>query len=360
MSVLPYGRVSDLTPPSYVALQRTQESRPAPELMKLASPEATRAAEQAFSAAARPASSRAEHESAVFLRQSDARQVVRQMYRMGRLRGQHAAFDQVFWEATLGAQADQLLQAARRVDGGTTVSTQRRAHDPFRQYVAWLEAQERSDPNEDPRTRQRIDDALDSLWRDHEAAIVAGFNTAPSLMRFAEQIEEWDHFRNLYATLVVQGEALASVFKALLERFGAHRLARAVKALRDAIAADLASPCVSADRTRLLQHQMDLEGTHTISSMVAESDQLCRRVQAGGVTPEQVMDFVGGVFDFVSFSAYADSKLNALCALLAPQGDVTEKLRGLVREFLKQRVPMGLWRNPEVREHLFPSVFRPR
>jgi type III secretion system YopN/LcrE/InvE/MxiC family regulator len=359
MSVLPYGRVSELGTPSYVSLQPTQGSRPVAEVAKPAAPEATQAAEQAFSAAARPAHTRAEHESNLFLRQTDARQLVRHMYRMGRLRGQHAAFDQVFWESQLATQADALLRAARRVDGVRSLA-ERQVADPFRRYVALLEARERLGPDEAPQTPAQIDDALDEVWEGHEAEILAGFNTAPALMRFAEQIEEWDQFRNLYATLVINGEALASVFKALLERFGARRLARAVKALRDAIAADLASPRVSADRTRLLQHQIDLEGTHTISSMVAESDSLCRRLQPGDVAPEQVMEFVGGVFDFVAFSAYADSKLNVLCALLLPSGEVTEKVRGQVRDFLKQRVPLGLWRNPEVREQLFPSVYRLR
>lgn len=353
MSILPYAR-GELTQSSpLLPVQRTPDA-------KGATAEVAKFAEQAAASAARSTGSRQETDSSMFMRQTDTRQVVRQMYRMGRLKGQHGAFDMVFWESGIAKDADQLLRVAA-IEGSLRQLADRRGRDSFEHYLTLLEARELAggapSGNE---TIQALDDALDAVWSDHAEEILAGFNTAPALMRFAEQIDEWTYFREVYSTLVLNGEALAKTFRSLLKRFGASRLRRAVKALRDAIAADLASPFVSADRTRLVECQRDLEGTHTISSIVAESDSLCRRVAPQDTTPERVMAFVGGVFDFISFNAFADHKLTELCALLVPMEQLTEKERHQVREFLKAHVPMGLWSSLAVRENLFPTMFRSR
>jgi type III secretion system YopN/LcrE/InvE/MxiC family regulator len=365
MSVLPYGRVSEIgASNNLLALQRPPDAKATPDAPGTKSTpgdaEATKFAEQAARSSTHALATRAEQNSSIFMRQTDTRQIVRQMYRMGSLKHQHAAFDMVFWRHELATQADDLLRVAR-LEGNLRQLSDPGHRDWFQGYLTLLEARERAgDADDAAPVIKLIDDALDSAWADNEAAILAGFNTAPALMRFAEQIDEWNYFRGVYATLVLNGEALATTFRSLLKRFGASRLRRAVRALRDAIAADLASPMVSADRTRLVECQRDLEGTHTISSMVAESDILLRRVAPEEATPERVMGFVGSVFEFVSFSAYADYKLVELCGMLVPKEQVTEKERAQVRDFLRLHVPLGLWSSLAVRENLFPAVFRSR
>jgi len=361
MSILPYARGEPTQSLPLLPVQRTPETKgDNGATAQSRAAEAARFAEQAGASATQSTGSKHETDSSMFLRQTDTRQIVRQMYRMGRLKGQHAAFDMVFWESDIAKHADQLLRVAA-VEGGLQQLADHRGRDPFEHYLTLLEARELAGgADSDDETIQGLDDALDAAWSEHAEEILAGFNTAPALMRFAEQIDEWEYFREVYATLVLNGEALAKTFRSLLKRFGASRLRRAVKALRDAIAADLASPFVSADRTRLVECQRDLEGTHTISSIVAESDSLCRRMAPQDTTPERVMDFVGGVFDFISFNAFADQKLTELCALLVPKDQLTEKERHQVREFLKAHVPMGLWSSLAVRENLFPTMFRSR
>jgi len=364
MSILPYARGEFTQSSPLLPVQRTPETQGATAdngaTAQSRATEAARFAEQAGASPTRSTGSKHETDSSMFLRQTDTRQIVRQMYRMGRLKGQHAAFDMVFWQGDIAKNADQLLRVAA-VEGGLPQLADRRGRDPFEHYLTLLEARELAGgADSDDETIQGLDHALDAAWSAHAEEILAGFNTAPALMRFAEQIDEWAYFRQLYATLVLNGEALAATFKSLLKRFGASRLRRAVKALRDAIAADLASPFVSADRARLVECQRDLEGTHTISSIVAESDNLCRRMAPEDTTPERVMDFVGGVFDFVSFNAYADYKLTELCALLVSKDLVTEKERNQVCNFLRLHVPLGLWSSLAVRENLFPAMFRSR
>lgn len=359
MSVLPYGAISQVRP-EYLTLQRTSsdpKAQPGPAAAPTARAE-PKALEQAFSAAARHAS-RAQAEAPAFQRLADTRQVVRQMYRTGRLRGQHAAFEQLWQEGELVPQAKELVKEAKRVDGDVYRLADRQNRDPFNRYLALLEARERLGLD-DPGTAQRLDDSLEQAWEAHEAEIMGGFNTAAALMEFARNVEQWNYFRMLYANLMVHDATLASIFKALLEKFGASRLSGAIESLRGAIAADLASPIVNADRVRLVQSQLDLESTRKMSSLVAEGDALCRQVQGDRSTAEQVMRFVGGVLDYVGITAHAEQRFNALCDLLSPLDPTSAMARHRLREFLKLKVPMSLWRSLEIREYLFPAMYRTR
>lgn len=360
MSVLPYGAISQVRP-DYLTVQRTNTDPKAPTAggaVSSATRTEPKALEHPFSAAARHPS-RAESDAPMFQRLADTRQVVRQMYRTARLRGQHAAFEQLWQEGELVPHAKELIGEARRVDGDVYRLADRQNRDPFHRYLALLEARERLGLD-DPEAARQLDDGLARAWDKHEAEITAGFNTAGALMEFARDVEQWNYFRILYANLMLHDATLAAVFKALLEKFGPSRLGGAIEALRGAIVADLASPIVNADKVRLVQSQLDLENTRKMSSLVAEGDALCKQVQGTASTPEQVMRFVAGVLDYVGITAHAEQRFNALCDVLSPLDPTSAMARHCLREFLKLKVPLSLWRSLEIREYLFPAMYRTR
>lgn len=361
MSVIPHAQFSDLRPGDYL-LRLVPQSMPAEAAHKPAVPHGgvdhVKAAEElSFGVAARSRPLGAEKDTATLAQTRSGRDLVRQAYRILRLRGVQAAFDQAFWHGEIDANAQRTLAVVRRSDGSPFDDAD---EDPFRRYVYLLEARRQVDPAEEPVVGRRLDDELDKLWLAHENEIVAGFNTARPMMRFAERVEEWDHFRSIYFAWVAHGEPLATTFKSLLEKFGPARLRAAINTLRDAIAADLASPIVCADKTRMQQQQIDLERNRTISSLMADTELFCRQLKADQPPmPEQVMNFVGGVLEYAAGPAN-ERKFNALCAIVLPDDEVTEVLRGRVRQFLKKSLPLPLWSSAEARDSLFPPLFRNR
>lgn len=360
MSVLPFAGVGQVRPDAPTQIQRTQpdpKALPNGPVVSTSRAEA-RALEHAFSSATRQPA-RADAQAPTFHRLTDTRQVILQTYRLGRLRGQHAAFEQLWQDDELVGRAKALVEEARRVGGDVRALADREPADPFNRFLALLEAREQLGLD-DPDAARQLDALIGQAWDDHGAEIASGFNTAGALMDFARNLPQWNYFRTLYADLMLSDVSLAAMFKALLEKFGAGRMSGAIESLRRAIAADLASPIVSADRVRLVQSQLDLETTRKMSSLVAEGDALCKQVQGERSTPEQVMRFVSGVLDYLGATAHAEQRLAALCDLLSPLDPTSAAARHHLREFLKLKVPISLWRSLEVREQLFPAMYRTR
>lgn len=362
MSVIPHAPLGSLRPSDF-SLQPLPQDGPTigvgpRHISSTASVDHVKAAEElGLSVAARSRARSAQQDATTQEQTRSGRSLVGQAYRVMRLRGLQTAFDQAFWSAEVAPQAQRRLVLARQFDGRSFDEADE-GLDPFKRYLYLLEARELAEGTEAPGVAMRLDDALDRLWEANEAQIVAGFNTARPLMRFASRIEEWDQFRSIYFAWVVHGEPLATTFRSLLQKFGPARLRSAIDTLRDALAADLASPIVCADRQRMQQQQIDLERNRTISSLVADTEHFCRELKAGSPPgPERVMDFVGGVLEYAAGPAN-ERKFNALCAIAVPDDEVTEALRWRVRQFLKKHIPLPLWSSVEARESLFPSLFR--
>jgi len=354
MSVIPYGPITDVRPPEYTRVPETRTSPdPATPLATQRVGDVEAAEELASGFTSRVRSYAAERDKSTLDRNAHQRAVMRQAYRISRLRRVYVAVDQAFWHDEVTPRADELLKVARQQGERLTDSNE---EDPFKRYVSLLQAKEQA--GGDTQVQQRLDNALDQLWEQYQNAIVAGFNTKGPLLRFARDLAEWDHFRRIYLECVVHGE-LAKTFKALLDRFGPGRLGEAIGTLRNAIAADLNSPVVCADETRWQQETLDLVDNRRIHSLIATSDDFCRReLLPKAPTPEVVMNFVGGLLEFVA--GPNDRKLKALCAVLVSEEDVNEALRLRVCDFMKKHLPLWLWVTPEARDFIFPTALRAR
>lgn len=364
MSVLPtpgltsLGGVRELMPVQRPAATPSgTPAAPHPAAMPtLATSRAERAAmEHALAQAAQGTRHKADNEPLVFTRQGDQRQLVRTMYR---LRNQYATFDQMWKEGEVDKTAEELVLEARSMEGDVYAAARRRQPDAFQRYLALLDARDRMQQFDDELATLRIEAALEEDWAKHQDAIMAGFNSAESLLEYARNFAQWNYFRVLYASLMVHEATLAATFKALLEKFGPARITGAIEALRGAIAADLASPLVSCDRVRLIQSQLDLETTRKMSSLMREGDAVCKKVHGERSSPELVMRFVGGVFDYVGITTYSDQRFTLLCELLNPDDPTHPATRHFLREFLKSSIPLSLWRSMEVRANLFPVMWR--
>lgn len=357
MSILPYGPINE----NMRALEyaRPPEVKTTPEAA--VSPHSTHAVDHVkvaeeftnFGISARARQHSTERESAR-PRNFDQRALARQAYRMGRLRGIYAAYDEVFWRNEVTPRAEKLLRAARRT-GKVEARADAEQEDPFKRYIALLEARQLAAG--DTQAGQRLEASLDQVWEQHEGAIVAGFNTMGPLLRFSRDIGEWDTFRAIYFECVIHGE-LAKTFRALLDRFGPARLRSAIDTLRNAIAADLASPIVCADKDRWQQEYLDLVDNRRILSLIVTAEDFCREALTRDPEAEMVMSLVGGVLDYAA--GPNERKLNALCAILVPEEDVTEVWRLRLRQFMKKHVPLWLWSSAEARDLIFPAALRAR
>ncbi len=360
-AILPYGNVGQLSPHQ---LRLQPEAPPAhatsaPQKPADAEVEAAEAAEEAgLAALARswqtPGGAR-DHHSASPLWIRDDRGNARVAYRLGRLRRVHTLVSDAFWGEEVGPRAAELLSAAEDVRRDVHRLVTFQNANPFKRYVYLLEAEQQAAAGSD--VAKRLQDAMDKVWSEHAPSIVAGFNTAGALMHFARHVDEWDQMRNIYFALAVHGDSLATTFKALLEKFGPARLRSAIDALRRAVAADLASPIVSGDRERMLQQQGDLERNRTMSSLMADAEDLQRRLWFRTPKPEEVVAFVVAVLEYIA-GPVNDRKFNALCALALPGEEIDEIVRRRIREFLKRKLPVWLWGSEDARETLFPLVFR--
>jgi type III secretion system YopN/LcrE/InvE/MxiC family regulator len=282
---------------------------------------------------------------------------LRQLYRIARLRGLHAAFNDAAEHEQAGIMAAELLMKAR--EGGDVKSLADLQHaDPFKRYVFLLEAQELAERAHEQHAdvRGRLAHALTGVWDEHQRTIQAGFHTARPLARFAQHGHEWDEFRGIYFNWVIQGGSLSTTFKSLLQKFGAERMREAVDTLRQALAADLASTVVNADWARMVQQQGDLERNRTIWSLVVEADEFLAGLGRRPAPEHQVMAFVAEALDCASLGA-SERRLHTLCALALPGSEITEALRWRVRVFLKQKLLATLWSSAEARDALFLPAF---
>ncbi|WAC74570.1 hypothetical protein OU995_07650 [Roseateles sp. SL47] len=278
---------------------------------------------------------------------------LRQVYRIARLKSLHAAYQDTPWGAQAPAMAQELLAKAKE-GGNVQHLADLQSVDPFKRYAYLLEADElaQRDPQADPAVRERLQQAQVSFWQQHQRRIMAGFNTARPLARFAQRGQEWDDFREIYYDWVLQGGGLAATFKSLLSRFGPDRMRDAVDTLRQAIVADLASPLVQADWSRLVQQQGDLERTRTIWSLVVDADRFLAAAHRREPTDAQVMGFVSDVLDYATLAAN-ERRFSALCATAYPGGEVSPWQRSELTKFLRRHLPMEIWSSPEARETLF-------
>lgn len=280
---------------------------------------------------------------------------LRQVYRIARLRGLHAAFDDAAAREQAAARAGELLARAR--EGGDVRTLADLQHpDPFRRYVHLLEAEELASRADAPAdVSARLAHASEALWAEHQRTIQAGFHTARPLVRFAQHQGEWDEFRAIYFDWVVHGGSLSTTFKALLQKFGAERMRDAVDTLRQALVADLASPVVNADWARMVQQQADLERNRTIWALVVGADEFLTALHRRPAPQQQVMAFVSEALDCACLGA-SERRFQALCMAAAPGAEIDETLRWRVRSFLKRDVPAALWPSAEVRDALFPPA----
>lgn len=359
MSVLPVGSITNVRPLEY--LQKTQEpqhaTQPAPT-HPAGRVNLTEAAEElTFGITAQGRSRGAEREQTSLSQHRDPRTVSRQMFRISRLRGVYAAFDQAFWQEEVLPQAQALLERVHRQDANQN-QTDSRNQDAFKSYVSLLEAQRQAIAAGDTAAAHRLEQELDHVWEGNAVAVAAGFNTLTPMLRFARNVGEWDRLRAVYFECVVPGN-LAKTFKAMLERFAPERLREALDALRQAIVADLASPIVCADKQRWQQQTLDLIDNRNLSALIASSHEFCAALLSGDPQAVLVMRFVGGSLDLAS--SPTDRKFDALCALLVPESEVNEVLRMRLRNYLKRSLPLWLWASPDEREQLlFPPMQRLR
>lgn len=284
---------------------------------------------------------------------------LRQVYRIARLRGLHAAFNDAAAREQAAARAQELLVKAR--EGGDVKGLADLQHaDPFKRYVHLLEAEElagRTDASAD--VRERLARAAETMWEEHQRTIQGGFHTAGPLVRFAQREREWDEFREIYFNWVVfHGASLPATFKNLLQKFGPERMRDAVDTLRQALVADLASPLVNADWARMVQQQADLERNRTIWSLVVGADDFLTRMNRRATPEHQVMAFVSEALDYACGGG-SDRRFHALCMAAAPGAEIDEALRWRVRSFLKRDVLATLWPGAEARDTLFlPAPIR--
>jgi type III secretion system YopN/LcrE/InvE/MxiC family regulator len=281
---------------------------------------------------------------------------LRQIYRIGRLRGLHAAFEDAFWRDEVVAPADELISQARQ-GGDVKRLADFQAADPFKRYVFLLEAEVRarteSEPNLD--VQKRLASALKQVWVEHEKQIQAGFNAAQPLARLSEHEQEWNEFRRVYFNCFVHHGTLAQTFKSLREKFEPERFRESIKTMRDALAADLASPAVLADRVRMEQQQRDLENNRTIWSLASDAEKFLHGLSGKHVPDQRVLDFVGEVLDYATGPAN-ERKLNGICALV-PDAEPTEHLRWQVKNFMKHKLLLSVWSSLEAHDTLFPPSF---
>lgn len=353
MSVIPAGAITDVRPIDYA--QRAEKQAQAAQqahLMQQQLPtvldvDPVDAAEElSFSIAHRGRTVVSQQETAQSSFTLDLRALARLVYRINRLKGLNAAFDQAFWKGEVAQRGNDKLNMAR--DDDTVESlTDSGSEDPFKQYVYLMEARQLARHGEP--AAKKLDDALARVWDNHQSTIVAGFNTMKPMVAFAKDLQEWDKFRAIYLECVVSGD-LGRTFKALLDKFGAGRLRQSIATLRNAIAADLASPIVSADKDRWQREYLDLMDNRRISSLIASTSDFCQELRVGDPQPDVVMGFVGGVLDFVA--APNDRKFNALCAVLVPEEELNEVIRMKVRSYLKKYLPLWLWSSPEARDQM--------
>jgi hypothetical protein len=277
---------------------------------------------------------------------------LRQIYRIARLRGLHAAFNDAAAREHAAARAHELLMKAR--EGGDVKALADLQHpDPFKRYVFLLEAEELADRAKDPAdVRGRLTRASAALWDEHQRTIQAGFHTARPLARFAQHEREWDEFREIYFNWVIHGGSLSATFRNLLQKFGPQRMRDAVNALRQALVADLASPVVHTDWARMVQQQGDLERNRTIWSLMVEAHDFLSRLNRRPTPDHQVMTFVSEALDYACLGA-SERRLHALCLAASPGAPVNEALRWRVRNFLKQELLATLWPSAEARDALF-------
>jgi hypothetical protein len=358
MSVLPVGLITEVRPLDYVqkASEIEYSAQAAPP--RAGTVNHTEAAEElSFGIAVRGRSQAAERESVSLNRPRDGRTVSRQMFRIGRLRGVYAAFDQVFWWGEVVPQDTALLERVHRHDAYQDPADTR-GEDPFKTYVYLLEAERQATAAGDTAAARQVELALDKVWNENAVAVAAGFNTLAPMLRFAKDVGEWDRLRDVYLESVVAGD-VAKTFKALLERFRPERLHEAIGALRNAIAADLASPIVCADKQRWQQQYLDLIDNRRLSSLVASSSEFCTELLARDPEADLVMNFVGSSLDLAS--SPTDRKFAALCTVLLPEPEVNEIVRMRLRNYLKKHLPLWLWASAEARDQLlFPPMQRLR
>lgn len=280
---------------------------------------------------------------------------LRLTYRIARLRGLHAAFNDAAARERAAAMADELLVKAR--EGGDVKTLADLQHpDPFKRYVFLLEAEELADRTHAPdEIRERLVRASAAIWDEHQRTIQAGFHTARPLAWFAQHEREWDEFRQIYFNWILHGTSLSTTFKSLLQKFGPQRMRYAVDTLRQALVADLASPVVNADWARLVQQQGDLERNRTIWSLVVGAEDFLTRLNRRPVPEHQVMTFVSEALDYACLGA-GERRLHTLCMAASPGAEIDEALRWRVRAFLKRELLATLWSSAEARDTLFPPV----
>jgi len=375
MSVLPFSPINSvqaLRPAEPLALLRTTGPKGAGEVVTRGpSPPTTESARQEddFEVSLRGSRRNNTPELATYQRLEDPRQIIRQMYRSGRLRSRNVGFNNE-WEQEQSPLVEGLIRDLRdeRV-GDTRRLGEEQAQDPFRRYILLLEARERLDSRRsndlNDALAQQLDEALEYNWDENSKVILAGFNTAPTLIEDAKNVEVWHYFRSIYTGFVLHEATLAATYKALLRKFKSDGVSHAVLMLRNAIAADLRSPYVSGNAVQLQQYYHDLEGNRTIHSIMQESDTLCKKVQGESTTSDEVMRFVEGVFDFVGSAPNSaigpEHRLNTLCGLLrARQTLNADAVREQVRMFLKAKIPYGLWHSQLMHDSLYPVAFRAR
>jgi HrpJ-like domain len=234
-----------------------------------------------------------------------------------------------------------LLQAAGENLENDALIRQLDGIDPFKGYVALLEARELA--SQDLIVSGRLDALMAALWKDKSAIILAGFNSAPSLLHFAEKASEWDKFRQIYYDSVVSSAPMASVFKSLLAQFGPARLTSAIAALRNAIVADLAAPEVSSNKARMQQQLSDLENNRAMNSLLVEGHILLKSFSKSVPEAQTVVDFLNHVFDFAAGPPH-DAKLLDIChCMVGTAVPVTDNVKRVAREFLSTKIPTSLW-----------------
>jgi hypothetical protein len=201
--------------------------------------------------------------------------------------------------------------------------------------------------------REKVELELKRVWRSHRGRILSEIKIAGSIADFSGKISERDQLRRIYYDDIVADAPLRETFERLLQAFGAKRMPRALRALRNAIIEDISAPISLADLARLEQGRRNLGELVKINSLGMDAADLGKRLDAPSLKS------INGIFEFVrSVLRYIESpgggmRFAALCeAAVGKDRKDSVYVQGQLRVFLRDKLPLTIWTDMATRETL--------
>jgi hypothetical protein len=213
----------------------------------------------------------------------DPRQL-RQFYRLARLKGLHAAFQDLGLREFATSKAEELLTAAR--EGGDLHRLVAFQHkDPFKRYLFLLEAEQLAQgvPHDTDRRHLQacVQEVQTALWDAHAEEIASGFDTAQSFLPIAHGLQGWDDARAIYREWVTQSPNLVALYRNLNQAFEPRQLRMGLISVRKALRADLASPLAQTGASRRVSQTLDLERVGVLERLMDSVDRFMKGARRG-------------------------------------------------------------------------------